>query len=528
MNTISKRSTLSVKLLCILGLMWLGMALQGGWSAWNTRQVMLEDRKATLKVSIELAMTLIREVAARVERGEIPLEQAQQELRRSLRAMRFTPEGYYTVYDAAYRTISHPVEGMIGKYMYDLKDSNGVYFIRHQVGGTRSQGFAYTEFLFPRPGQTEPLPKITYAEFYKPWGWTITSGLYIDDVDAAFKSKLIALSLFLLGSGGILTALTLLVIANVRKNLGGDPLEAAQIASAIAQGDLGTAIRLRQGDQASLIYHLRTMQLGLIVAITDIRAGANTIAVGSHQIATGNQDLSSRTEQQAASLEETAASMEQLTAAVSQNAENSTQAADLTSSVLPVAHRANAEMLHAIRSMEEIRGSARNMADIIAAIDAIAFQTNILALNASIEAARAGEHGRGFAVVASEVRQLAQRSALAAKEIKVLIESSSLCINRGSASIEKAGSTLQEMNAVVQRVSAIMLEIDQASSEQHRGISQVGSVLTQLDQVTQQNAALVEEAAAAAASLDIQARRLIDCVSTFRLPDDASLISPDI
>ena len=270
-------------------------------------------------------------------------------------------------------------------------------------------------------------------------------------------------------------------------------------------------------EMGQLAESLRHMQGELMRTVGDVRNGANAIYSGASEIATGNNDLSSRTEQQAASLEETAASMEQLTATVKQNAENARQASHLALSASETAQRGGKVVDNVVQTMRDISTSSQKIADIISVIDGIAFQTNILALNAAVEAARAGEQGRGFAVVAGEVRNLAQRSAQAAREIKSLIEDSVGKVDVGSTLVESAGETMAEIVSAVTRVTDIMGEIASASDEQSRGIDQVGLAVAEMDRVTQQNAALVEESAAAAAALEEQASRLSEAVAVFRI-----------
>jgi methyl-accepting chemotaxis protein-1 (serine sensor receptor) len=259
------------------------------------------------------------------------------------------------------------------------------------------------------------------------------------------------------------------------------------------------------------------MQTSLVRLIAQVRTAADSIATGSSEIASGNQDLSSRTEQQASSLQETATSMEELTSTVRQNAENAQQASALASNASEIAHKGSGVVGQVVETMSDISNSSSKIAEITGIIEGIAFQTNILALNAAVEAARAGEQGRGFAVVASEVRSLAQRSSSAAKEIKDLIAASVQKIQDGSRLADDAGSTMEEVTRAVARVTDIMGEIAAASAEQSRGIDQVNVAITQMDEVTQQNAALVEEAAAASKSLEDQGHQLTESVAFFRL-----------
>jgi methyl-accepting chemotaxis protein-1 (serine sensor receptor) len=297
------------------------------------------------------------------------------------------------------------------------------------------------------------------------------------------------------------------------------PLNAAvKLARAVAEGDLTQRIDVRSTDElGQLMQALKEMNDNLVRVVSQVRTGTDTVATASSQIAAGNQDLSSRTEEQASSLEETASSMEELTSTVKQNAENARQANQLVVSTADVAVKGGRVVGEVVDTMASIKDSSRKIADIIGVIDGIAFQTNILALNAAVEAARAGEQGRGFAVVASEVRNLAQRSAGAAKEIKALIEDSVGKVDAGSELVDEAGKTMGEIVSSVKRVTDIMSEIAAASQEQSAGIEQVNQAISQMDDVTQQNAALVEQAAAAAESLQDQAGKLTEAVSVFRL-----------
>jgi methyl-accepting chemotaxis protein-1 (serine sensor receptor) len=314
--------------------------------------------------------------------------------------------------------------------------------------------------------------------------------------------------------GGVLgAAVALFLIRGISAAIG----QALHLAQSVADGDLTQSVRVDSNDEIGrLLAALQKMNTSLAGIVNQVRSGSDAIGTATRQIAAGNQDLSARTEQQASSLEETAASMEELSSTVKHNADNARQANLLARAASGVAERGGAVVEQVVGTMHDIDMASGRIAEIIGVIDGIAFQTNILALNAAVEAARAGEQGRGFAVVAGEVRNLAHRSAAAAREIKALIENSVASVSAGSRLVAQAGDTMREVVTSVQRVTDIMAEITAASAEQTAGIEQVSVAVVQMDQVTQQNAALVEEAAAAAEAMLDQAASLAQAVSVFR------------
>ena len=342
------------------------------------------------------------------------------------------------------------------------------------------------------------------------------------EVNASVESTKLTVASLLAAAFTIAVVLALWIIRSTTRPI----VDAVGIARAVAAGDLSMEIRADGRNETGLLLAaLNEMKTRLAQTVGEVRRNAEGVATASAEISQGNNDLSSRTEQQAASLEETAASMEELNATVRQNADNARQANQLAAAASTVAIQGGEVVSEVVGTMKGINDSSKKIADIIGVIDGIAFQTNILALNAAVEAARAGEQGRGFAVVASEVRSLAQRSANAAKDIKSLISASVERVEHGTALVDRAGSTMQEVVSSIRRVTDIMGEISAASSEQSSGVAQIGEAVTQMDHATQQNAALVEESAAAAESLKTQAARLVEAVAVFKLGHDAGTSS---
>jgi methyl-accepting chemotaxis protein-2 (aspartate sensor receptor) len=439
-------------------------------------------------------------------------------LKQKIKAITIGETGYIYVLNAAPgknlgNVLVHPAKE--GDNLLEMKSADGRNFVKEMLDA--KEGSLTYDWADKDNGAARE--KMVEFHTFKPWNWLIVGGTYTEEITreaAQLRNRYALLGLVALVLFAVV--LFLLVRAVVSRPLA----RAEEAAERIAAGDLDVHLEIHNKDEIGLVLRsLNNISDNLSGVVGQVRRGAEQITTASSEIAQGNLDLSQRTEEQASSLEETAASMEELSSAVTQNAENASQANQMALAASGIAAKGGEVVAQVVETMGSITDSSRKIADIISVIDGIAFQTNILALNAAVEAARAGEQGRGFAVVASEVRNLAQRSATAAKEIKELIDDSVNKVETGSKQVEKAGTTMQEVVDSVRRVTDIMAEISHASEEQRAGISQVHEAVTQMDQVTQQNAALVEQAAAAAQALQDQAHELEDVVKIFKLGSQA-------
>jgi methyl-accepting chemotaxis protein len=501
---------LVLSLICVVGI--------AGFGAYQTREARIEERERALRDAGEIALSIARQYAELAANGTMPEQEAKKQTLATLRALRYGADGYVAVVDTDAHSVMNPFKPETeGKYLGDFQDANGTYVYRKITAVARSTGDGFVDYVWTRPGSQDQVPKRSHVATYKPWRWSFVTGAYLDDINAQFRASLAALLSLVVVLATALAGIVYVVNRGLYRSLGGSPEQAAEIVAITASGDLSHRIDIRQGDTISLLFRIKEMQGQLCATVVNIVRATNSIATATHQIASGNQDLSRRTEAQAASLEETAASLEEFTSVVKQNADNAEQASGLAAQATDVANRGQAVVSEVVQTMNDISESSRKIGNILGIIEGIAFQTNILALNAAVEAARAGEQGRGFAVVASEVRSLAQRSSTASKEIKELIEHSMQRVDAGTSLVDQAGETMTEILTAVRRVTNLMEEIAAASTEQSDGIEQISRAVAQMDQVTQQNAALVEQAAAAAGSMLDQTRSLSTAVSSFKV-----------
>ncbi len=508
------------KLNCLVGGAVLGFLILLGLSLADERRAIMNERQGAVKQTVELAHAIVVQAHERVQSGQVSEEQGKAQALAALRALRYSGKEYFWVNDMQPRMVMHPIKPELeGKELAEIKDPSGQTLFTSFVKVVQAQGEGFVSYSWPKPGSQDPVAKVSFVKGFTPWGWIIGSGVYVDTVNATLfqHASVLAGGALLMGAGLLMAGLS--IVRGLKREIGGEPAFAAELARRIADGDLRTEVQLMPGDQESLLHAIASMREGVADIVRRVRDSSESVATASSEIAQGNLDLSQRTENQASALQQTAASMEQLSSTVQHNADGARTASQLAQASSEVAVSGGALVNDVVETMRGIHESSRKIADIIGVIDSIAFQTNILALNAAVEAARAGEQGRGFAVVASEVRALAQRSANAAREIKSLINDSVDRVAQGSDLVGRAGSTMSEVVNSIQRVNDIVAEISSASSEQSRGVGQIGQAITQMDHATQQNAALVEQSAAAAESLKLQARQLVQAVETFRLKD---------
>ena len=479
----------------------------------------LQSRQDSTRQHVEVAHGVLAWAQAQEAAGLLTREQAQKMAVQAVAQMRYEGKEYFWINDMQPRIVMHPLKPELnGQDASTMKDPNGFALFVGFVETVKRSGQGFVSYQWPRPGATQPVDKLSYVKGFAPWGWVIGSGIYIDDLKTAQRKAAIWVA-------GIATGSLLLagyLFLSFYRVMDGGLKETSRHLRAMTEGDLTTSPRPWGNDEAAqLMLELRSMQDSLRGMVARVRASSEQIVHSSSEIASGALDLSARTEQAAANLEQSAASMEEIAATVTNSAKHTDEASKVARQSAEAAANGGRVMSEVVTTMESIRESSAKISDIIGVIDNIAFQTNILALNAAVEAARAGEQGRGFAVVASEVRGLAQRSAAAAREIKTLIGHSVDQVEAGAGVVRKAGASIEDTVDSSRRVDALLGSVATGAREQSQGIAQIGAAVQELDRMTQQNAALVEETAAAAAAMKEQALVLAGEVARFRMPAGA-------
>jgi len=510
--------TIRLRLLLLGAAVVVGLLLLISGQTWQAYQSARESRQAELKHSVEVALSVVRWAHGLEQAGQLGRPQAQALALSALKTMRYGDGEYFWVNDMAPRVVMHPIKPALdGRLVGDMKDPEGTPLFLRFVQTVQQQQAGWVRYLWPKPGHELPVEKVSYVAGFQPWGWVVGTGLYMDDLRAAFLAQ--ARQQALLAAGVL--ALVLLLLHRVYRAIARGLDQALAVTEAIAAGDVRQEIRPEGRDElAQLMHGMRRMSAHLNRTMGGVQQAAQALAQASEEIDQANQDLSQRTERAAASLQAAAGSLGEITRSVQGSAGSAGQArerADVASSVADEGGHAVAE---AVRTMAGIHQASQRIGDILGVIDGIAFQTNILALNAAVEAARAGEQGRGFAVVASEVRVLAQRSAQAAREIKQLIQDSVQRTGQGTRLVESAGDTMQRVLVSVSEVNGLIAQISSAGQAQGQGLAAVHARMGELDEATRHNAALVEQSAAAAGALRQQAEQLSQAVQQFKLRPD--------
>ena len=506
----------AAKAAIILGVCMLPLLGLLGWQLWAESEAAERARMDATRQHVEIAHGVLAWAHAQETSGALTREQAQQQARRALAGLRYEGSEYFWVNDMQQRMVMHAAKPELdGRDMSAMKDPNGLAVFGAFVAQVRASGQGFVRYQWPRPGSDRPVDKLSYVKGFEPWGWVLGSGIYVDDLRLVLRRKLLV-------DGALVTAVLLLaayLFLSFYRVMDGGLKETRRHLRAMTEGDLTTSPAPWGRDEAArLMLDLKAMQDSLRGMVLRVRRSSDDIVHSSSEIATGAMDLSARTEQAAANLEQSAAAMEEISATVHKTSANTGEVARMAEHNAQAAGSGGQVMGQVVHTMDGIRAASARIGEIIGTIDGIAFQTNILALNAAVEAARAGEHGRGFAVVASEVRTLAQRSSEAAREIRGLVGSTVEQVAGGADIVGRAGATIDEIVRSSQRVNELLAEIATGAREQSTGIGQIGQAVHDLDRMTQQNAALVEQTAAASAAMKEQAQILSREVMRFRLP----------
>jgi methyl-accepting chemotaxis protein len=513
-----KRSLTAKILFLSLGASFL-MAATYAWVLPHVQERLFQEKRLKTKHVVETAVSVALHYQSLENAGKLSSVEARTAAKNTVRDMRYGGNEYFWITDQRPVILMHPFRPkLVNKNASKLKDKAGKYLFKEMVAAAKNKAGGFVDYLWPKPGETKPVPKISYVKNVPGWNWIIGSGIYVDDVSKEIELLIMTIGGIVLAIFILILSVSLLLAHTITKPLKATLAMLQDIAD--GEGDLTKRLAVSSNDEVGqLAEEFNRFVETIHDLVLSVRESATQLNHAVNEISIGNQNLSSRTQDQASAIEETSSAIEEMTSSVKINAEHASEANKLSRSTADIAHKGEIVMEKSVNAMGEVTASSKRIVEIIDLVNSIAFQTNLLALNAAVEAARAGEAGRGFAVVAGEVRSLAGKSARAAKDIQSLINDSASKVEQSSALALESGRLLADIVSNVERVAGTVAEISAMGNEQAQGIDEVNKAMIQMDDGVQQNAALVEEAAAASEEVAAQANNLLHLVRRFRLRD---------